>query len=33
MKIKSKDFRVPPGEKFKLKDWPTIVNPFAIRRS
>ena len=28
MKIKSNDFRVRPGEKVKLKDWPTIVNPF-----
>ena len=28
MKINSKDFRVPPGEKVKLKEWPTIVKPF-----
>jgi PPK2 family polyphosphate:nucleotide phosphotransferase len=28
MKIKSNDFRVRPSEKVKLKDWPTIVNPF-----
>jgi PPK2 family polyphosphate:nucleotide phosphotransferase len=28
MKIKSNDFRVRPGEKVKLTDWPTIVNPF-----
>jgi hypothetical protein len=28
MKIDSKDFRVRPGEKFKLRDWPTIVKPF-----
>jgi PPK2 family polyphosphate:nucleotide phosphotransferase len=27
-KINSDDFRVRPGEKFKLKDWPTIVKPF-----
>jgi PPK2 family polyphosphate:nucleotide phosphotransferase len=27
MKINSKDFRVPPGEKIKLKKWPTIVKP------
>jgi PPK2 family polyphosphate:nucleotide phosphotransferase len=29
MKIKSKDFRVRPGEKVKLADWPTIVKPFC----
>ena len=28
MKINSKDFRVPPGEKVKLKEWPTMVKPF-----
>jgi PPK2 family polyphosphate:nucleotide phosphotransferase len=28
MKINSKDFRVRPGEKIKLKEWPTIVPPF-----
>ena len=27
MKINSKDFRVQPGEKVKLKEWPTIVKP------
>ncbi len=27
-KIKSKDFRVRPGEKVKLGEWPTIVKPF-----
>jgi PPK2 family polyphosphate:nucleotide phosphotransferase len=27
MKIKSKDFRVPAGEKVKLKNWPTLVEP------
>jgi PPK2 family polyphosphate:nucleotide phosphotransferase len=29
MKIKSKDFRVRPGEKVKLNEWPTIVKPFC----
>ena len=28
MKINSKDFRVRPGEKVKLKEWPTKVKPF-----
>ena len=28
MKIKSKDFRVLPGKKVKLDEWPTIVKPF-----
>jgi hypothetical protein len=28
MKINSKDFRVPPGEKVNFRDWPTIVKPF-----
>ena len=28
MRINSKDFRVRPGEKVKLKEWPTIVKPF-----
>jgi len=28
MKINSKDFRVRPGEKVKLKEWPTLVKPF-----
>jgi len=28
MKINSKDFRVRPGAKVKLKDWPTKVKPF-----
>src|ERR1017187_1704586 len=27
MKIDSKDFRVRPGEKVKLREWPTIVKP------
>ena len=29
MKINSKDFRVRPGEKIKLRDRPTIVKPFC----
>jgi PPK2 family polyphosphate:nucleotide phosphotransferase len=29
MKINSKDFRVRPGEKVKLKEWPTRVKPFC----
>jgi PPK2 family polyphosphate:nucleotide phosphotransferase len=29
MKINSKDFRVDPGAKVKLKDWPTRVKPFC----
>jgi len=29
MKINSKDFRMRPGEKVKLKEWPTIVKPFC----
>src|SRR5271168_4950783 len=28
MKINSKDFRVQPGEKLKLKKWPTLEPPF-----
>ena len=28
MKINSKDFRVRPGKKFELKEWPTKVKPF-----
>ncbi|OIQ95827.1 polyphosphate kinase 2 (PPK2) [mine drainage metagenome] len=27
MKIRSKDFRVPPGEKLKLDEWPTLIKP------
>jgi PPK2 family polyphosphate:nucleotide phosphotransferase len=27
MKIDSKDFRVRPGEKIRLKDWPTRIEP------
>ncbi len=29
MKINSKDFRVPPGAKLKLREWPTIVKPIC----
>ncbi len=29
MKINSKDFRVRPEKKVKLKEWPTIVKPFC----
>jgi PPK2 family polyphosphate:nucleotide phosphotransferase len=29
MKINSSDFRVRPGEKVKLTEWPTIVKPFC----
>ena len=29
MRIKSKDFRLSPGEKVKLRDWPTVVPPFC----
>jgi PPK2 family polyphosphate:nucleotide phosphotransferase len=29
MKINSKDFRVRPGAKVKLKEWPTNVKPFS----
>ena len=29
MKINSKDFRVRPGEKVKLGEWPTTVKPFC----
>jgi PPK2 family polyphosphate:nucleotide phosphotransferase len=29
MKINSKDFRVRPGEKVKLTEWPTVVKPFC----
>ena len=29
MKINSKDFRVRPGEKVQLGEWPTIVKPFC----
>jgi hypothetical protein len=33
MKIDSKEFRVPHGKKVKLTEWPTVVKPFACRRS
>jgi len=29
MTINSKDFRVRPGEKVKLSEWPTLVKPFC----
>ena len=29
MKINSKDFRVSPGKKVELSEWPTIVKPFV----
>ena len=29
MSINSKDFRVGPGEKVKLREWPTVVLPFC----
>jgi len=29
MKINTKDFRVQPGEKIKLREWPTVVKPFC----
>ena len=29
MKINSKDFRVRPGEKVKLRKWPTVMKPFC----
>ena len=29
MKIDAKDFRVRPGEKVKLGEWPTAVKPFC----
>jgi len=29
MKIDIKDFRIAPGERVKLKDWPTKVKPFC----
>jgi PPK2 family polyphosphate:nucleotide phosphotransferase len=31
-KINSKDFRVRPGERVKLKEWPTRVQPFCKSR-
>ena len=32
MKINSKDFRVRPGEKVKLSEWPTMVKPFCTSK-
>jgi PPK2 family polyphosphate:nucleotide phosphotransferase len=28
MKIKTKDFRIPPGKKVEIREWPTKVEPF-----
>jgi PPK2 family polyphosphate:nucleotide phosphotransferase len=32
MKINSKDFRVRPGEKVNLREWPTMVKPFCTSK-
>jgi PPK2 family polyphosphate:nucleotide phosphotransferase len=32
MRINAKDFRVRPGEKVKLREWPTLVQPFCNSR-
>jgi PPK2 family polyphosphate:nucleotide phosphotransferase len=32
MKINAKDFRVRPGKKIQLKDWPTIMKPFCASK-
>jgi PPK2 family polyphosphate:nucleotide phosphotransferase len=32
MKINSKDFRVRPGEKVNLREWPTRVKPFCTSK-
>jgi hypothetical protein len=29
MKVDSEDFRVRPGKKVELREWPTIVKPFC----
>jgi PPK2 family polyphosphate:nucleotide phosphotransferase len=29
MQVNCEDFRVPPGKKVKLREWPTIVKPFC----
>ena len=29
MKIDSEDFRVAPGKKVKLDEWPTVVKPYC----
>jgi hypothetical protein len=29
MKINSKDFRVPPGKRVELSEWPTVVKPIC----
>ena len=33
MQINSKDFRVRPGEKVQLREWPTIVKPFFTSKN
>jgi len=32
MNVKSKDFRVRPGEKSKIKEWPTLVKPLCTSK-
>jgi polyphosphate kinase 2 (PPK2 family) len=32
MKINSKDFRVRPGEKIQLREWPTMVEHFCASK-
>jgi polyphosphate kinase 2 (PPK2 family) len=32
MKINSDDYKVPPGKKVKLDEWPTIEKPFCNSR-
>jgi PPK2 family polyphosphate:nucleotide phosphotransferase len=32
MKINSKDFRVRPGERVNLREWPTMVKPFCTSK-
>jgi len=32
VRINTKDFRVRPGEKVKLKEWPTVLQPFYKSR-
>jgi hypothetical protein len=29
MKISSREFRVKPGRRVRLEDWPTVVKPFC----
>lgn len=33
MKLRSKRFRLRPGEKVNLSEWPTPVNPFYKSRT